>query len=74
MVRAEKAIAYTYKGGSIVLPKLGDMQEQVQSEIQARAEQESDVIDDLQKYVSVGFNNCIRLRWVERSEAHRFNN
>ncbi|WP_413176220.1 hypothetical protein [Anabaena azotica] len=28
------AIAQTYKAGSIVLPKLGDMREQIQSEIQ----------------------------------------
>ncbi|MDZ8069386.1 MAG: type V CRISPR-associated protein Cas12k [Nostoc sp. DedQUE08] len=32
------AIAQTYKAGSIVLPKLGDMREIVQSEIQAIAE------------------------------------
>jgi len=50
LAKAIVAIAHTYKGGSIVLPKLGDMQEQVQSEIQARAEQESDVIEVQQKY------------------------
>ncbi|QIR40289.1 hypothetical protein HCG51_28630 [Tolypothrix sp. PCC 7910] len=44
------AIAQTYKAGSIVLPKLGDMREQVQSEIQAKAEQKSDVIEVQQKY------------------------
>lgn len=38
------AIAQTYSAGSIVLPKLGDMPEQVQSEIQAKAEQKSDLI------------------------------
>jgi transposase len=32
------AIAQTYKAGSIVLPKLGDMRENIQSEIQAIAE------------------------------------
>ncbi|HEY9829988.1 MAG TPA: type V CRISPR-associated protein Cas12k, partial [Stenomitos sp.] len=32
-------LAQTYQAGSIVLPKLGDMRELVQSEIQARAEQ-----------------------------------
>lgn len=44
------AIAQTYSAGSIVLPKLGDMREQVQSEIQAKAEQKSDVIEVQQKY------------------------
>ncbi len=44
------AIAQTYKAGSIVLPKLGDMREQVQSEIQAKAEQKSDVIEVQQRY------------------------
>ncbi|MEJ1930222.1 type V CRISPR-associated protein Cas12k [Nostoc sp. NIES-2111] len=44
------AIAQTYKAGSIVLPKLGDMREQVQSEIQAKAEQRSDLIEVQQKY------------------------
>lgn len=39
LAKAIVAIAQTYKAGSIVLPKLGDMREQVQSEIQARAEQ-----------------------------------
>ncbi|MBD1902704.1 type V CRISPR-associated protein Cas12k [Trichocoleus sp. DQ-A3] len=33
------AIAKTYRAGSIVLPKLGDIREILQSEIQARAEQ-----------------------------------
>ncbi|MBW4592437.1 MAG: type V CRISPR-associated protein Cas12k [Brasilonema angustatum HA4187-MV1] len=44
------AIAQTYSAGSIVLPKLGDMREQVQSEIQAKAEQKSDLIEVQQKY------------------------
>ncbi|MBD2353773.1 hypothetical protein H6G41_03890 [Tolypothrix sp. FACHB-123] len=44
------AITQTYKAGSIVLPKLGDMREQVQSEIQAKAEQKSDLIEVQQKY------------------------
>ena len=44
------AIAQTYKAGSIVIPKLGDMREQVQSEIQSKAEQKSDIIEVQQKY------------------------
>lgn len=44
------AIAQTYKAGSIVIPKLGDMREQVQSEVQAKAEQKSDLIEVQQKY------------------------
>jgi hypothetical protein len=44
------AIAQIYKAGSIVLPKLGDIREQVQSEIQAKAEQKSDLIEVQQKY------------------------
>ncbi|MEH2256148.1 type V CRISPR-associated protein Cas12k [Nostoc sp.] len=44
------AIAQTYSAGSIVLPKLDNMREQVQSEIQAKAEQKSDLIEVQQKY------------------------
>ncbi|MBE9230446.1 type V CRISPR-associated protein Cas12k [Cuspidothrix issatschenkoi LEGE 03284] len=44
------AVAQTYKAGSIVIPKLGDMREQVQSEIQSKAEQKSDIIEVQQKY------------------------
>jgi transposase len=44
------AIAQTYKASSIVLPKLGDMRRQIQSEIQAKAEQKSDVIEVQKKY------------------------
>ncbi|HEY9799297.1 MAG TPA: type V CRISPR-associated protein Cas12k [Leptolyngbyaceae cyanobacterium] len=50
MPSASFANAQTYKAGSIVLPKLGDMREQVQSEIQAKAEQKSDVIEVQKKY------------------------
>ena len=39
LAKAIIAFAQTYHAGSIVLPKLGDMRELVQSEIQARAEQ-----------------------------------
>ena len=39
LAKAIVAIAQTYKAGSIVLPKLGNMREIVQSEIQALAEQ-----------------------------------
>jgi IS605 OrfB family transposase len=44
------AIAQTYCAGSIVLPKLGDMREQIQSEIQSKAEQKSDLVEVQQKY------------------------
>ena len=44
------AIAQTYSAGSIVLPKLDNIREQVQSEIQAKAEQKSDLIEVQQKY------------------------
>ena len=44
------AIAQTYSAGSIVLPKLGDMREQVQSEVQAKAEQKSDLIEVQKQY------------------------
>ncbi|MBJ7298045.1 MAG: type V CRISPR-associated protein Cas12k, partial [Dolichospermum sp.] len=44
------AIAQTYKAGSIVIPKLGDMREQIQSEIQSKAEQKSDIIEVQKKY------------------------
>ncbi len=39
-----------YKAGSIVIPKLGDMREQIQTEIQSKAEQKSDIIEVQQKY------------------------
>jgi len=38
LAQAIVTLAQTYQAGSIVLPKLGDMRELVQSEIQARAE------------------------------------
>jgi hypothetical protein len=41
------AVAQTY---SIVIPKLGDMREQIQSEIQSKAEQKSDIIEVQKKY------------------------
>lgn len=44
------ALARTYCAGSIVLPNLDEMREQVQSEIQAKAEQKSDLIEVQQKY------------------------
>ena len=44
------AIAQTYSAGSIVLPKLGDMREQVQSEIQSKAEQKSELIEVQKQY------------------------
>ncbi|WP_211293299.1 type V CRISPR-associated protein Cas12k, partial [Brunnivagina elsteri] len=44
------AIAQTYKAGSIVLPKLGDMREQAESEIKVKAEQKSDLVEVQQKY------------------------
>lgn len=45
------AIAQKYQAGSIVLPKLGDMREIVQSEIQAIAAQKCpEYIEDQQKY------------------------
>ncbi|MBG1271112.1 type V CRISPR-associated protein Cas12k [Nostoc sp. WHI] len=45
------AIAQTYKAGSIVLPKLGDMREILQSEIQALAEQKfPGYVEGQQKY------------------------
>lgn len=39
LAQAIVKLAQTYQAGSIVLPKLGDMRELIQSEIQARAEQ-----------------------------------
>jgi hypothetical protein len=44
------AIAQTYSAGSIVLPNLDNMREQVQSEVQAKAEQKSDLIEVQKKY------------------------
>ena len=44
-------LAQTYQAGSIVLPKLGDMRELVQSEIQTRAEQKiPSYVEGQQKY------------------------
>jgi IS605 OrfB family transposase len=44
------AIAQTYSAGSIVVPKLEDMREQIQSEIQSRAQTKSDLVEVQQKY------------------------
>jgi transposase len=44
------AIAQTYSAGSIVLPKLGDMREQVQTEIQSKAEQKSELLEVQKQY------------------------
>ncbi|MBD2242367.1 type V CRISPR-associated protein Cas12k [Nostoc sp. FACHB-888] len=44
------AIAQTYSAGSIVLPKLDNMREQVQSEIQAKAEQKSELLEVQKQY------------------------
>ncbi|MGJ5629426.1 type V CRISPR-associated protein Cas12k [Nostoc sp. CALU 1950] len=44
------AIAQTYSAGSIVLPNLDNMREQVQSEVQTKAEQKSDLIKVQKKY------------------------
>ncbi|MEH2091649.1 type V CRISPR-associated protein Cas12k [Nostoc sp.] len=44
------AIAQTYSAVSIVLPKLGDMREQVQSEIQSKAEQKSELLEVQKQY------------------------
>jgi len=44
------AIAQTYSAGSIVLPNLDNMREQIQSEVQAKAEQESDLIEVQKQY------------------------
>ncbi len=51
LAQAIVAIAQTYQAGSIVLPKIGDMREIVQSEIQARAEAKCPgCIEGQQKY------------------------
>ena len=51
-MRCSLAIAQKYQAGSIVLPKLGDMREIVQSEIQALAEQKCpEFLEGQQKYV-----------------------
>ncbi|WP_392532914.1 type V CRISPR-associated protein Cas12k [Nostoc sp. C117] len=44
------AIAQTYSAGSIVLPKLDNMREQVQSEIQVKAEQKSELLEVQKQY------------------------
>nr|WP_313770091.1 MULTISPECIES: type V CRISPR-associated protein Cas12k [Nostocales] len=44
------AIALNYSAGSIVLPNLDNMREQVQSEVQAKAEQKSDLIEVQKQY------------------------
>ncbi len=50
LAKAIVAIAQTYQASSIVLPKIGDMREIVQSEIQARAEAKCSVIEGQKKY------------------------
>jgi len=51
LAKAIVTLAQTYQAGSIVLPKLGDMREIIQSEIQARAEQKVlGYVEGQQKY------------------------
>jgi hypothetical protein len=53
------AIAQTYKAGSIVLPKLGDMREQVNSEIQAKAEQKCPECLEAQKNYAKQYRHSV---------------
>lgn len=49
LAKAIIALAKTYYAGSIVLPKLGDVRESIQSEVQARAEQKCPELIEAQK-------------------------
>ncbi len=53
------AIAIIYSAGSIVLPKLGDMREQVNSEIQARAEQKCPECLEAQKNYAKQYRHSV---------------
>jgi transposase len=51
LAKAIIALAKTYRTGSIVLPKLGDVRESIQSEVQSRAEQKCpELIEAQRKY------------------------
>jgi IS605 OrfB family transposase len=49
LAKAIITLAKTYYAGSIVLPKLGDLRETIQSEVQARAEQKCPELVEAQK-------------------------
>jgi IS605 OrfB family transposase len=53
------AIAQKYFAGSIVLPKLGDMREQVNSEIQAKAEQKCPECLEAQKKYAKQYRHSV---------------
>ncbi|HEY9800458.1 MAG TPA: type V CRISPR-associated protein Cas12k [Leptolyngbyaceae cyanobacterium] len=56
------AIAKTYQAGSIVIPKLGDMREQISSEIQSRAEKRCPGYKEVQQKYAKEYRMSVH-RW-----------
>ena len=56
------ALAKNYQAGSIVLPKLSDVQESIQSEVQARAEQKCPELIEAQKKYAKQYRSSVP-RW-----------
>ena len=56
------AVAKTYQASSIVLPKLGDFRESIESEIKARAEQKCPDLVEVQKQYAKQYRSSIH-RW-----------
>lgn len=62
MPSASFANAKTYQAGSIVIPKLGDMREQISSEIQSRAEKKCPGYKEVQQKYAKGYRMSVH-RW-----------
>jgi IS605 OrfB family transposase len=62
LAKAIIALAKNYQAGSIVLPKLSDVQESIQSEVQARAEQKCPELIEAQKKYAKQYRSSVH-RW-----------
>jgi len=62
LAKAIIALAKTYHAGSIVLPKIGDVRESIQSEVQARAEQKCPELIEAQKNYAKQYRSSVH-RW-----------
>jgi len=59
LAKAIIALAKTYHAGSIVLPKIGDVRESIQSEVQARAEQKCPELIEAQKKYAKQYRSSV---------------
>lgn len=59
LAKAIVTLSKTYRAGSIVLPKLGDVRETIQSEVQARAEQKCPELVEAQKSYAKQYRSSV---------------